>query len=69
MSDVGEQCKTCREGKYVLRKGPYGSFLGCNRFPICRGKGDSEMRFRSSSDSDDGIFGGFEDCFYPPTGG
>ena len=29
-------CPTCKEGKLVLRKSLYGSFLGCNRYPKCR---------------------------------
>ncbi|MBI2549559.1 DNA topoisomerase I [Candidatus Woesearchaeota archaeon] len=29
-------CSKCCEGKMVLRKSIYGSFLGCNRFPKCR---------------------------------
>ena len=29
-------CKKCGEGKMVLRRSIYGSFLGCNRFPKCR---------------------------------
>ncbi len=43
-ADAGKQisenensaCKKCGEGKMVLRKSIYGSFLGCNRFPKCR---------------------------------
>lgn len=29
-------CAKCGEGKMVLRKSVYGSFLGCNKFPKCR---------------------------------
>ncbi len=29
-------CKKCGEGKMVLRRSIYGSFLGCNKFPKCR---------------------------------
>ncbi len=29
-------CEKCKEGKMVLRRSVYGSFLGCNRFPKCR---------------------------------
>ena len=29
-------CPKCKEGKLVLRKSLYGSFLGCNRYPKCR---------------------------------
>ncbi|HLD89133.1 MAG TPA: DNA topoisomerase I, partial [Candidatus Nanoarchaeia archaeon] len=29
-------CSKCNEGKLVLRKSLYGSFLACNRFPQCR---------------------------------
>ena len=29
-------CSKCGEGKMVLRKSVYGSFLACNRFPKCR---------------------------------
>lgn len=30
------QCPHCEEGKMVLRKGFYGSFLGCNNYPKCK---------------------------------
>ncbi len=29
-------CTKCGEGKLVLRKSMYGSFLACNRYPACR---------------------------------
>ena len=29
-------CPGCSEGTLVLRRGPYGEFLGCSRFPKCR---------------------------------
>ncbi len=29
-------CPKCGEGKLVLRKSVYGSFLGCSRYPKCR---------------------------------
>jgi DNA topoisomerase-1 len=31
-----KKCPKCKEGKLVLRKSIYGSFLGCNRYPKCR---------------------------------
>ncbi|MBN2111621.1 DNA topoisomerase I [Candidatus Woesearchaeota archaeon] len=31
-----KSCPKCKEGKLVLRKSIYGSFLGCNRYPKCR---------------------------------
>jgi Topoisomerase DNA binding C4 zinc finger len=31
------QCPICGSKMY-MRTGPYGSFLGCSRFPSCRGK-------------------------------
>ncbi len=31
-----EKCPTCKEGDLVLRKGIYGSFLGCSNYPKCR---------------------------------
>lgn len=31
-----EVCPTCREGFLVRRKGKYGPFLGCSRFPRCK---------------------------------
>ena len=31
-------CALCGEGLMVPRSGPYGAFLGCNRFPKCRNK-------------------------------
>ncbi len=29
-------CPGCGEGTLVVRRGPYGEFLGCSRFPRCR---------------------------------
>jgi len=29
-------CPKCKEGRMVVRKSVYGSFLACNRFPKCR---------------------------------
>jgi len=29
-------CPTCREGFLVSRRGPYGPFLGCSRYPLCK---------------------------------
>ncbi|WP_313405038.1 UvrD-helicase domain-containing protein [Aeromicrobium sp.] len=29
-------CPACGQGTLVRRKGPYGDFLGCSRFPKCR---------------------------------
>jgi DNA topoisomerase-1 len=34
--EEGKACPTCKEGKLVLRKSVYGSFLGCSRYPKCR---------------------------------
>lgn len=31
-------CPECGQGTLVLRRGRYGEFLGCSRFPACRGK-------------------------------
>ncbi|NBY60809.1 MAG: DNA helicase UvrD [Actinobacteria bacterium] len=30
-------CDVCGQGTLVARQGPYGQFLGCSRFPACRG--------------------------------
>lgn len=30
-------CAVCEQGTLVPRQGPYGVFLGCSRFPACRG--------------------------------
>jgi DNA helicase-4 len=30
-------CTACGQGTLVPRQGPYGEFLGCSRFPACRG--------------------------------
>lgn len=30
-----QMCARCGSGRMVLRKGPYGVFLGCTRFPAC----------------------------------
>lgn len=32
------QCPECSDGWLVERKGPYGQFLGCVRYPACTGK-------------------------------
>ena len=29
-------CPGCGQGTLAVRKGPYGQFLGCSRFPKCR---------------------------------
>lgn len=31
-----EVCPSCRQGFFVLRKGKYGPFYGCSRYPKCR---------------------------------
>ncbi|WP_417600099.1 topoisomerase DNA-binding C4 zinc finger domain-containing protein [Pararhodobacter oceanensis] len=31
-------CPSCSQGWLVERKGRYGAFLGCVRFPDCNGK-------------------------------
>ena len=36
--NVGQLCPTCKVGLQVLRKGPYGQFLGCSRYPDCEFK-------------------------------
>src|SRR3989338_5333823 len=33
---VEKSCPQCKEGKIVLRKSIYGSFLGCSNYPKCR---------------------------------
>jgi DNA helicase-4 len=36
-SAAGEEvCPECHEGFLIKRKGKYGMFLGCSRFPRCR---------------------------------
>jgi DNA topoisomerase-1 len=32
----GQPCPQCKEGKLVLRRGIYGEFLACDKFPKCR---------------------------------
>ncbi|MFV2063802.1 MAG: type I DNA topoisomerase, partial [Chloroflexota bacterium] len=32
---AGEPCPKCREGKLVARRGRYGPFAGCSRYPDC----------------------------------
>ncbi len=32
----GEKCPKCDDGKLVLRKGAFGSFLACDKFPKCK---------------------------------
>ena len=32
----GETCDKCNKGTMLLRKGPYGQFLGCSGYPKCK---------------------------------
>ena len=34
--EEGKICPKCKEGKLVVRKSIYGTFMACNRFPKCR---------------------------------
>ncbi len=34
--EEGMQCPVCKEGKMILRKGYYGEFLACDRYPKCK---------------------------------
>lgn len=36
------RCPACGEGQLVQRKGKYGAFLGCTRYPACRHTGKIE---------------------------
>ena len=36
MPGVGEVCPLCGEGHLVARRGRYGPFVGCDRYPDCR---------------------------------
>ena len=38
-------CPKCRQGTLVKRSGPYGDFLGCSRFPSCRGTAQIDASF------------------------
>lgn len=33
---VGVECPKCKEGKIVLKRGFYGEFLACDKYPKCR---------------------------------
>jgi len=33
---IDKQCPKCKEGKILLRRSMYGSFLGCSNYPKCR---------------------------------
>lgn len=33
---TGEHCPECKEGMLVYKKGRYGKFLACNRYPECK---------------------------------
>jgi len=33
---VGETCPTCGQGKLTLKRGRFGPFLGCDRYPECK---------------------------------
>jgi DNA topoisomerase-1 len=32
----GETCPNCKQGRMVLKKGRFGMFLGCDRYPDCK---------------------------------
>jgi len=34
--EVEKDCPKCKDGKLVLRKSIYSSFLGCNKYPKCK---------------------------------
>ena len=34
--EEGKTCPKCKDGKLVVRKSVYGTFMACNRFPKCR---------------------------------
>ena len=34
---MNKKCKYCKVGKMVLRKGKWGDFYGCTRYPECGG--------------------------------
>ncbi|MBR9699446.1 DNA topoisomerase I [Candidatus Woesearchaeota archaeon] len=36
LGKLEKPCPTCSEGKLILRKSLYGSFLGCSSYPKCR---------------------------------
>ncbi|MBI4092975.1 MAG: type I DNA topoisomerase [Candidatus Kerfeldbacteria bacterium] len=36
MEGVGETCPTCKQGKLALKRGRFGPFLGCDRYPECK---------------------------------
>jgi len=33
---IEKSCPKCKDGKLVLRKSIYGSFLGCSKYPKCK---------------------------------
>ncbi|MFT4325933.1 MAG: DNA topoisomerase I [Candidatus Woesearchaeota archaeon] len=35
IADIFGSCPTCKEGNMILRKGKYGRFLACDRYPDC----------------------------------
>jgi DNA helicase IV len=41
------ECPECSDGWLVERKGPYGQFLGCVRYPACAGKSRPTSKRRS----------------------
>jgi len=34
--EVGQICTKCGLGRFKLKKGKYGYFLGCSNFPACK---------------------------------
>jgi len=44
-------CPECNE-KMVSRKGQYGTFWGCSKFPNCRGTRDSQGRSKADRDAE-----------------
>jgi DNA topoisomerase-1 len=33
---IGRECPSCGEGQLMIRRGRYGKFISCDRFPDCR---------------------------------
>jgi len=43
--DEGKSCPQCGKGKLVIKKGPYGVFLACDKYPTCKYIHNSKSKF------------------------
>jgi DNA helicase-4 len=46
--NVGQWCPSCKAGLQVVRRGPWGQFLGCSRYPDCTQKTSIAKPFKAA---------------------